>query len=757
MDLDKLLSLQELCINDNPPSCITECPIHVDVKGFIEEIRKGNFEESYRILKKRMPFTNIIGLICDHPCEAYCETSPNGQAISIHELEKATVVYGKMAKIKSLPIPKNNKNIAVIGGGVSGITCAWDLSQKGYRVTIFEKENRVGGSLLNVSPEILNPETIQNEINEMEKSGLEIKLNEEITSEKLKTMIETHDAVFIGTGVWHEKLNINTVTLQTEMEKVFVGGRIACGSESIIESVSTGRRAAVSIDRFVNHTSLTALRENEGAYKSNLEVNTENLEIAPRMEPENAVFSKEDAIKEAQRCLQCECHKCVKACHLLRREKLDSKAFIRTINQNERIILGDRYANKTINSCTECGLCGAVCPESINMADVIKETRQSMVSRDKMPPSAFDFALKDMEFTNSEYFELIKHQPGFNKSKYVFFPGCQLSASYSEDVMKTYQYLMDKLDDGVALYLGCCGAPAEWAGEEEKFNNVIEKFRTHIEMLGNPIVITACSTCFRNFSDTLRDIEIKSLWEVFDENGLPANALKGNGKVLVIHDACTSRNETKIHESIRNIATKLDYKIEEPVFTKETTKCCGYGGDAYFSNKEFSREVTDDRIKDSDKDFLAYCAMCRDLFLLRGKKTYHILDLLFGGNKDDRADRIVPTLSERRENRLKLKKKLLETLWNEKMDIQVENEDVTIIVDDDVRSKLEDELILDGDIKKVIKYAENTKNSFYNPENEHILAWKRVSNVTFWVEYEKTSNAFKIINAYSHRMDVKGV
>ena len=96
----------------------------------------------------------------------------------------------------------------------------------------------------------------------------------------------------------------------------------------------------------------------------------------------------------------------------MQKEKVDFKSYIRKINQNERIIRGDHYANKTINSCLECGLCEVVCPEGLNIAEIINETRKSMVSRDKMPISAHDFALKDMEFTNSEYFELVKHQPG---------------------------------------------------------------------------------------------------------------------------------------------------------------------------------------------------------------------------------------------------------------------------------------------------------------------------------------------------------
>ena len=759
MDLDKLLSMQELCINDNPPACNTECPIHVDVKGFICEIRKENYDEAYRILSKRIPFTNVIGLVCDHPCEAHCVTNTFGNAISIHELEKAAVIYGGNAKINKLPMPKVDKKIAIIGGGISGITCACDLNKKGYDVYIYEKENGVGGSLLKMSERMLNPKLIKDETIKLEELGVEIKLNYEVTSEKLEDIISEYDAVYIGCGEWAEKFNIDEVTLQAETKtgKVFVGGQIVSGRESVIQSVQTGRCAAVSIDRFVFKKSLTALREKEGAYKSILQVDVENDKIPRRIKPENAAFTKEEAINEALRCVQCECHKCVKACVHLQKVKLDPKAYIRTINQNERIILGDHYANKTINSCSLCGLCGAVCPTSINMADIIKETRTSMVSRNKMPLSTHDFALKDMEFTNSEYFELVKHQPGKSKSNYVFYPGCQLSASYPEYVIKTYNYLMEKLDGGVGLYLGCCGAPANWAGRQEQFSSSTEKVQSNLEKLGSPVVITACSTCFSNFGDNLKNIKVKSLWEIFDKKGLPLGVKSGNGKILAIHDACTTRNEKGIQENIRNIAKSLDYKIEEPEFTKENTKCCGYGGLVYYANKKFSNEVTQDRIKDSDKEFLAYCAMCRDLFVLKGKKTYHILDLIYGSGKEKISDMKVPTLSKRRENRFKLKKELLNSLWGEKMEIKDEYEDLKIIIGQELRNKIEDELILDGDIKRVIGYAEKTNNSFYNPETGNILAWKRFVNITFWVEYQKFDDSFNIINAYSHRMDVKGV
>lgn len=750
MDLDKILAIQEKCTNDNPPACITKCPIHVDAKGFIAKVREGDFEEAYRILKKRMPLPNVIGLLCDHPCENFCETFEDGKAISIHELERAIVTYGRNAKIKTLPIPKNDKHIAVLGGGISGITCAWDLNQKGYNVTIFEKEDHIGGSLLKYK------EVKQEDIDEIKKLGIEVKLNNDIDQEKFKEILKIYDAVYIGTGKWHEKLDADSATLKTNVEKAFIGGRIITDSNSLIDSVFTGRKAAISIDRYVQKKSLTVMREKEGQYESGLEVKVNSSKVLQRVKPEGGIFTKEEAVKEALRCLQCQCHRCMNACIHLRKSNLNSKAYIRMINQNERIILGDHYGNKTINTCAECGLCGEVCPASINMADIIKETRQSMVEKGKMPASTFDFALKDMEFSNSKYFELIKHQPGTSSSKYVFYPGCQLSASYPEYIVKTYKYLIEKLDGGVALYLGCCGAPADWAGRKDLFESAQEKFKENLKSIGNPVVITACSTCFTNFNRNQKDIKIKTLWEVFKEKGIPEGASNGNGRILTIHDACTTRKEKNIHDDIRKIARDLGYKIHEPEFTRETTKCCGYGGDLYFSNKEYSREVSDDRIKDSDNDFLAYCAMCRDLFVLRGKKTYHILDLVFGNGNIDISDMSVPTLSERRINRLKLKKKLLEMFWNEKIDLQDEYEDINIIVDDKVREKMEEHFILDGDIKKVIGNSEVSRNSFYNPENGHVLAWRRLVNVTFWVEYVKEGDLYKIINAYSHRMNVTG-
>lgn len=756
MDLEKLLAKQELCINDNPPSCVAMCPIHVDVKGLTEQIQNEDFQEAYKILNKKMPMAKVISRVCDHPCQNVCVRKDKGGGISIGNLEKAAAEYGDAVKKKNLPIPDNNKKVAIVGGGVSGLTCAIDLRKKGYTVTVFEKGERLGGRLREFIGSLLPESVLDEEIEGIKKLGVNIKTEATISQDDIKGLREEYEAVYIGTGKWEDEIEFDDVTFEMKSDGVFCGGRIVTGNNSIILSVSTGRRAAVSIDRYIQKKSLTALRENEGSYETKLKVDTSGVLDEPEVIPSSDIFTKEEAALEAKRCLLCECHKCYKACLHLQYEKLDPSAYIRKINHNERIILGDHYANKTINSCMLCGLCEKVCPAGLDMPEIIRDTRKSMVSRSKMPPSAHDFALKDMEFNISEYFNLIKHQQGMDKSKFLFFPGCQLCGSYPQYVEKSYAYLTENLQGGVGLYLNCCGAPGEWAGRNDLFETSIKQIYSDWETMGKPTLILACSTCYYILKTYLKDISIITLWEIFNEIGLPSGVSKGEGKNLVVHDSCTARDYSNIYDGIRDILSKLEYEITEPRYTKKQTQCCGYGGLSYFANKEFSSFATDKRIQEKEEDYIAYCAMCRDLFVSRGKKTFHILDLIFGTNLKKLSVKKGPTLSERKSNRLKLKMSMLSKFWGEKIDIKEEYSDIKIIIDEEVRNIMEQRLILESDIRKVIGMGENSKNIFFNPENGHYLAFRRIVNVTYWVEYEKIDNFFRIITVYSHRMDVQG-
>lgn len=454
MDLDKILEIGDSCITDEPSPCTAYCPIHVDVKSFMEELQRDDFKKAYKVIAKTIPFTRIIGKICDHPCENVCVRKDSGDHLKISELEKAVINFGFTAPKNTFQMPKKAGKVAVIGGGLSGIVAAAELDKKGYKATIFEKSSRLGGRIWDYEGSVTKKEVIEEELESIFNLGIEVKLNRKVNKEELDALTKQFDAVYLGTGTWEDDLIINPETFQVESSSIFAGGRLANRNDSIIFSVSSAKRAVISIDRFVKKVSLTVSRDREGSFITPLKVNLENVEPAFAIENTKNGYGREESVAEAKRCLKCQCIECKLACPHLRKFQMIPKTYVRRINQNERIILGTHYANKMINSCTECGLCKEVCPLSINMKDIIHDTRESMVSRGKMPPSAHDFALKDMEYSNSDRFYMVKPQPEIKgQVQYMFYPGCQLSASYPEYIEKSYRYLVQNIKEGVGLML----------------------------------------------------------------------------------------------------------------------------------------------------------------------------------------------------------------------------------------------------------------------------------------------------------------
>ena len=345
----------------------------------------------------------------------------------------------------------------------------------------------------------------------------------------LEAIVADYEAVYLATGpeLFDEsslglertaqgRLRIDPLTLATSYPKVFGGGaqRYGPAAYSPVNSVADGNYAAVSIDRFLQGASLTANRDNQGPYASRLFVNTSNIAPAPAVElGHNAHgYTKEQATLEAGRCFPCHCLECVKVCPYLEEYGSYPKSYVRQIYNNESIVMGMRKANRMINSCALCGLCAAVCPENLNLADVCLDARQGMVRTGKMPPSTHDFALRDMAFSQSDAFALARHQPGFTSSQTAFLPGCQLSASSPGHVASCYEHLQKTLPGGVGLILGCCGAPARWAGNEAKFQEATSALEAAWDSLGRPRLITACSSCFKSLRDHLPQIPIEPLW-----------------------------------------------------------------------------------------------------------------------------------------------------------------------------------------------------------------------------------------------------
>jgi hypothetical protein len=320
-------------------------------------------------------------------------------------------------------------------------------------------------------------------------------------------------------------------------------------------------------------------------------------------------------------------------------------------------------------------------------------------------------------------------------------------------VDRTYRHLTGSLGGGVGLMLGCCGAPAAWAGRQELFKDVLGAFERQWTEMQRPQVILACPTCSLMFKESLPHIPAMSLWELLDSKGLPDAAPRAQGEVLALHDSCTARRAPEIQNAVRSMVEKLGYRIEELPYNREMTKCCGYGGLMYLVNRELTDKVITARVEESPTDYLTYCSNCRDLFAGQAKASYYVLDLVFDGYPGGVA-KPGPTLSQRRENRRRLAGRMLTEIWGEPVPEQEEYLKLKVRIPADVAAKMERDFILDDDVRQVVYWAEQTGNKLQVPATGRFVAHYRSSIITYWVEYAVNGDEYDVLNAYSHRMQI---
>jgi glutamate synthase (NADPH) small chain len=764
MDQQTLRELEHRCIQEEPPPCTAACPLHVDARGFIGHVRQGRWAQALTVLHKTMPLTGILGRICDAPCRQVCNRKDAGEAICIGDLERACVDRVQRER-RVMPLPKKPIQVAVVGSGLSSLTVAWDLVRKGYDLTVFEPGETVGSGLMTAFAERLSRLVLSQEIDVLTRLGVRFEVAVPTASPDFcRRCGDDFHAVYVGLdavsadswgidsqGVAHQ----DPFSGATGREGVFAGG----DHPSPVWQTASGRWCATSMDRWLQRVSVTAGREKEGPIRTRLYTDLNTVEPLPAvfMTDLKGGYNDVEALEEARRCIQCQCLECVKVCAYLDQFGGYPRTYAREIYNNESIVMGERKANRLINSCSLCGLCEAVCPNDFAMQDLCLAARQGMVTRGKMPPSAHDFALQDMAFSQSDCFALARHAPGRSASRYLFFPGCQLAASAPDQTARVYEYLMEHLTGGVALMLGCCGAPAHWAGRQALLAEVLDNWKQSWEALGRPQPILACATCLRMFKDHLPEAAAVSLWEILVDTGIPDADRSLPAEPLAIHDPCSSRAEPAVHEAVRRLVARLVLKVEELALGRHHTECCGFGGLMQNANPTLADAVACGRGRRSDSDFLAYCAMCRDNLARVGKRTLHLLDLLFPDPQEaDPAGRAWPGWSRRRENRQRLKTDLLQRLWGEAGEDADAAAGIVLYMAPEVAVRLDARRILEGDLRRVIHHAEAGGPRFRHARAGHYLAVFRPQHATFWVMYSQTEDGFRVHNAYVHRMEVIG-
>lgn len=206
------------CLSCKNPRCKQHCPISTPIPEVIGLYKEGKLKEAGEVLFKNNPLSVVCSIVCPHEdqCRGYCIKGIKDEPVRFHDIEtEISTKYLEEMEIENTP--KTKDRVAIVGGGPAGITIAFILSQKGYKVTLFDAHEKIGGVLRYGIPEYRLPNKMIDKIEErLLDSGVVIRPNTligpVITIDKLFS--DGYKAIFIGTGVWNPKtLNIKGETL----------------------------------------------------------------------------------------------------------------------------------------------------------------------------------------------------------------------------------------------------------------------------------------------------------------------------------------------------------------------------------------------------------------------------------------------------------------------------------------------------------------------------------------------------------------
>lgn len=194
------------CLNCKKPRCQEGCPIHTPIPVMIQMLLQGEMPEAAEMVFANNPLSVICSLVCDHEkqCEGHCVKGIKGEPVHISSIENyiSDTCFDRM-KLEQLP--KNGKRIAVVGAGPAGITIAILMACKGYKVTIFEVKEKIGGIMRYGIPEFRLPKSILDRYYvKMKELGILFRPNFALGgSTGVEDLLrDGYHAVFIGTGTW---------------------------------------------------------------------------------------------------------------------------------------------------------------------------------------------------------------------------------------------------------------------------------------------------------------------------------------------------------------------------------------------------------------------------------------------------------------------------------------------------------------------------------------------------------------------------
>jgi NADPH-dependent glutamate synthase beta subunit-like oxidoreductase len=195
--------------DENIP-CLAACPVHTNAGMYVAAIADGHDELAYLTARMPNPFASVCGRVCAAPCEDACRRGQIDRPIAIRALKRfVTEQYGTESgrgelidQVAAPPVAELDRSVGIVGGGPAGMACAHDLRRHGYRVTVYEATDRLGGAMWLGIPEYrLDRDILNGDLDAIVDLGVEVRYNTRLgTDVTLDQLRADHDAVFVGIG-----------------------------------------------------------------------------------------------------------------------------------------------------------------------------------------------------------------------------------------------------------------------------------------------------------------------------------------------------------------------------------------------------------------------------------------------------------------------------------------------------------------------------------------------------------------------------
>lgn len=357
--------------------CRISCPTRMDIPRMIRQISAGQLDEAIKTVKEHIALPAILGYICPAPCEKNCRRSRHDQAVSICSLKRFVAETDLEKEEPFIPeCSSNGKKIAVAGSGPAGLSAAYYLASLGYSCTVIEKASQAGGMLRTCIKEKRLPgKVLDSEIGILKKMGVDFRMDTSIGKDiLLDELKDNYDAVILATGSedtadlpgierGKNGITIEKKSMLTSLLNVFAAGAAVRPMKIAVRACADGRAAAYSVDAY-----LSGEKKSDEAFMFNsrirnitdgeMDIFLKNSSMRSRVVSSGDTYSKEEAIEECLRCLNCDCLK-KSACRL--RAYSDQYTAKQTHYKGERTPFRQIGSSSGIvfepGKCIKCGIC----------------------------------------------------------------------------------------------------------------------------------------------------------------------------------------------------------------------------------------------------------------------------------------------------------------------------------------------------------------------------------------------------------------